>query len=454
MHARRVTIACLVLIFLGGFLSAQTKPTEDQIMARARKVHAEAIPIDTHVDIPERWQQDPGTLTTNKCDLVKMKNGGLKGVFMAVYEGQPRTPDHGLTAEGYQRVHAAAMAKFEAVHALAEKMHPELCALATTPDQVEQIAKTGKRVVMIGVENGYPIGEDLSNVKKFYDLGARYITLSHSGHNQICDSSSDQTPPLHNGLSEFGKKVVAEMNRLGIMVDVSHIAAKSYWDVIAVSKAPIIASHSGCMAIAKADRNLDDEQLKALAKNGGVVQIVALASYLKNDPPERTEALRKLREEMGMPAGRGGSGGGRGQGAQAGGAQAGQRGQPPQGAQQLTPEQQAARAEQQKLREAFNARVQKEIDPKWPPATIKDFVDHIDHAVKVAGIDHVGVGTDFDGGGGIPGFNDHGDAFNVTVELVRRGYSDQDIKKIWGGNLLRVWREVQAIAAKSGKASH
>ncbi len=296
MHAKRMMVACLVLIFLGGFMHAQSKLTEDQIMARAKKVHAEAISIDTHVDIPENWQQDPGTLTTNKCDLVKMKNGGLKGVFMAVYEGQPRTPDHGLTPEGYQRVHAAAMAKFEAVHKLAEQMHPELCALATTPDQVEQIARTGKRVVMIGVENGYPIGEDLGNVKKFYDLGARYITLSHSGHNQICDSSSDTTPPLHNGLSPFGKKVVAEMNRLGIMVDVSHIAAKSFWDVIAASKAPIIASHSGCMTVAKADRNLDDDQIKALAKNGGVIQIVALASYLKNDPPERTEAVRKLRE--------------------------------------------------------------------------------------------------------------------------------------------------------------
>jgi membrane dipeptidase len=458
MFVKRILVACLVLAFLGGFMHAQSKPTEDQIMARAKKVHAEAISIDTHVDIPEQWRQDPGTLTSNKCDLVKMKNGGLKGVFMAVYEGQPRTPDHGLTPEGYKQVYDRAMAKFTAVHDLAEKMHPELCGLAVTPDQVEQIAKTGRRVVMIGVENGYPIGDDLGNIKKFYDLGARYITLSHSGHNQICDSSSDNTPPLHNGLSEFGKKVVAEMNRLGIMIDVSHIAPKSYWDVIAASRAPIIASHSGCAAIAKSPRNLDDDQLKALTKNGGVIQVVALASYLKNDPPERTEALRKLREEMGVPAGRGGGGG---QGRQGGpppqaaagtGAGAGQgRGQGGRG--ELTPEQQAARAEIQKLQAAFQERVKQEIDPKWPPASLKDFVDHIDHAVKVAGIDHVGVGTDFDGGGGVPGFNDHGDAFNVTVELVRRGYSDQDIKKIWGGNLLRVWREVQKVGAKTARSN-
>ena len=492
MHAKRAIVACLVLIFMGGFLHGQTKPaptarpaarpaqtrqapaklTEEQILDRAWAVHQQAIPIDTHVDIPDNWQQDPGTWTTRKCDLIKMRAGGLKGVFMAVYEGQPRGADHGLTPEGYKQVYAAAMAKFDAVHKLAEQMHPELCALATTPAQVERIAKTGKRVVMIGVENGYPIGEDLGNVKKFYDLGARYITLSHSGHNQICDSASDSTPPLHNGLSEFGRKVVAEMNRVGVMIDVSHIARKSFWDVIKVSKAPIIASHSGCDAVAKSERNLDDEQLKALSKNGGVIQIVALASYLKNDPPERTEALRKLREEMGMPAGRGFGGGGRGQGGQPPAAAAGQpaqrgaqpgqaaaageagRGRGGRGGQPLTPEQQAARAEQQKLQAAYQERVRKEIDPKWPPASVKDFVDHIDHAVKVAGIDHVGVGTDFDGGGGVPGFNDHSDAFNVTVELVRRGYSDLNIKKIWGGNLLRVWGEVQAVAAKSGKATN
>jgi membrane dipeptidase len=479
MFAKRTMIACLVLVFLAGFVHAQSKPaqagtapsktaqvtrgqakpaplTEEQILARAWAVHQQAIPIDTHVDIPENWQQDPGTWTTRKCDLIKMRAGGLRGVFMAVFEGQPRTPDHGLTPDGYKQVYDRAMAKFTAVHELAEKMHPELCGLAVTPDQVEQIAKTGKRVVMIGVENGYPIGADLSNVKKFYDLGARYITLSHSGHNQICDSSSDNTPPLHNGLSEFGKKVVAEMNRVGIMVDVSHIAAKSFWDVIAVTKAPIIASHSGCMVVAKSDRNLDDDQLKALAKNGGVIQIVALASYLKNDSPERTAAIAKLREELGMPAGGrgfgGGGAGGRGAGAGAGAGQrggqaaaGGQRGQAP----TLTPEQQA---ERDKQRAAYQERM-KEIDAKYPPARLTDFVDHIDHAVKVAGIDHVGVGTDFDGGGGVPGFNDHADAFNVTVELVRRGYSDLDIKKIWGGNLLRVWREVQAHAAKSGRSN-
>jgi membrane dipeptidase len=247
--------------------------------------------------------------------------------------------------------------------------------------------------------------------------------------------------PMHNGLSELGKKAVAEMNRLGMMVDLSHASAKSFWDAITISKAPIIESHSGCKAISPSDRNLDDDQLKALAKNGGVIQIVALASYLKAEPAERTAAIQALRTELGM-GGRGG-GGGRGAGGQAGQGGQARGGTPPT---PLTPEQQA---EADKRRAAYQDRM-KEIDAKYPfqGATIRDFVDHIDYAVKVAGIDHVGVGTDFDGGGGVPGFNDHSEAFNVTLELVKRGYTEQQIVKIWGGNLLRVWRDVEKAAKK------
>jgi membrane dipeptidase len=314
---------------------------------------------------------------------------------------------------------------------LTEKTHPELCGFATSPEDVERIAKTGKRVILTGVENGYPVGEDLANVKAFFDQGARYITLTHSGHNQLGDSSSDRNPPRHGGLSPFGKQVVAEMNRIGLMIDVSHIAPSSFRDVITLTKAPIIASHSGCKAVNDVDRNLDDEQLKALSKNGGVVQIVALASYLKAEAPERAEAVRKLREELGMPAG------GRG----------GRQGGPP--AQSLTPEQQA---EAQKRREAYMERM-KAIDARFPAASLADYVNHIDYAVKVAGIDHVGIGTDFDGGGGFPGFNDHSEALNVTVELVRRGYPEKDIQKIWGGNLLRVWRDVRKEAEREQKTA-
>jgi membrane dipeptidase len=410
----------------GAGLAARQASPDAALLAKARAIHAKALTIDTHVDISGASYAtpalDPGGPTNLKCDLVKMKAGGLDGVFLAVYVGQ--RPD--LTEAGFKPAYDQAIAKFDAVDRLT-KMHPELCELARTPADVERIAKkTGKRVILVGVENGYPVGNSLASLKTFYDRGARYMTLVHGSHNQLADSSGPKEP-LHNGLSEQGKRVVLEMNRLGMMVDLSHASARSFWDTIAVSRAPIIESHSGCKALAPSDRNLDDDQLKALAKNGGVIQIVALAEYLKASPPERSKAIEALRDELGMGA----RGGGRGQGADS-------------TRPTLTAEEQAAADRRRAL---YQERM-KEIDARYPGATLKDFVDHIDHAVKVAGIDHVGIGTDFDGGGGIPGFNDHSEALNVTIELVRRGYSDEQIDKIWGGNLLRVWREVEKAAKK------
>jgi membrane dipeptidase len=406
-------------------LGARQEDPHAQLLARAKAIHARALTIDTHVDIPGTNYAtpalDPGTLTNLKCDLVKMKAGGLDGVFLAVFVSQH--PE--LTPDGFKVSYDEAMAKFDAIDRLT-KMHPELCELARTPADVERIAKTGKRVILVGVENGYPAGNDLATVREFYARGARYMTLVHSAHNQLADSSTVKEP-LHNGLSEQGKKVVAEMNRLGMMVDLSHASAKSFWDTIAISKAPVIESHSGCAALAPSDRNLTDEQLKALTKNGGVIQIVALNEYLKAPLPERAKAVQALRDELGFGGRRSG---GRGQGGRSG-----QGGARP----STTPEQRAA---QEKLYATYEERM-KAIDAKYPGATLKDYVDHIDHAVKVAGIDHVGIGTDFDGGGGIPGFGDHSEALNVTVELVKRGYSEGQIDKIWGGNLLRVWREVE-----------
>jgi membrane dipeptidase len=462
----------LLAISLG--VLAQTPPTQpasvtarpdvsDPIVAKALAIHQRAITLDTHVDIGGANYAtpalDPGGTTNLKCDLTKMEKGGLDGVFLAVFVGQGP-----LDEAGYKRAYDQAMVKFEGLKRLTEQMYPNRSEFARTPADVERIVKTGKRVIMTGVENGYPMGTDLKNLKTFYDLGARYVTVSHSGNNQLADSSSARDP-LNNGLSELGKQAVAEMNRLGIMVDVSHIAEKSFWDILAITKAPIIASHSGCKAVAESDRNLTDDQLKALAKNGGVVQMVALGSYLKPDPPEKRDAVAKLREELGLPArgGRGGGGGGgaagAGAGAGAGGAGAGAvagagagAGAPSAGSGQggrgaatanMTDEQ---RAEYGKKMAQFQERM-KEIDAKYPGAALKDFVDHLDHAVKVAGIDHVGIGTDFDGGGGIPGFNDDTDAPNVTIELVRRGYTEAQIKKIWGENLLRVWRDVEKAAA-------
>ena len=441
MHINRsASLLSLVLVAgVGAGLAARQVQPDAALMTKAKAIHEKALTIDTHVDIGGANYAtpalDPGGPTNLKCDLVKMKAGGLDGVFLAAFVSQ--RPD--LTATGFKAAYDQAIAKFDAVDRLT-KLHPELCELARTPVDVERIRKTGKRIIMIGVENGYPAGMDMAALNTFYDRGARYMTLVHTAHNQLADSSGP-AEPKHNGLSEQGKQVVREMNRLGMMVDLSHASAKSFWDAIAVSKAPIIETHSGCKALAPSDRNLDDDQLKALAKNGGVIQIVALGEYLKAAPPERAKAIQSLRDELGMGQRGGGGRGPGGQGAQSGGAgQAAQGGRGSQPA--LTPEEQAAA---EKRRALYQDRL-KEIDAKYPGATLKDFVDHIDYAVKVAGIDHVGIGTDFDGGGGIPGFNDHSEAFNVTLELVRRGYNEEQITKIWGGNLMRVFGDVLALS--------
>jgi microsomal dipeptidase-like Zn-dependent dipeptidase len=410
------TIMILALII---FLGCAQKPmTEEQIIQLAKDIHERAITLDTHVDIAgERYataEIDPGIDNPRlRCDLVKMNKGGMDGVFLAVYVGQR---DGGLDAAGYARAYETAKARFEAIHRLT-RMYPDRCELARNTEDLERILPTGKRAIMIGVENGYPVGMDLTRVKEYYDLGARYITLSHSAHNQICDSSSPDEP-MHDGLSDFGRQVVAEMNRLGIMVDVSHISEKSYWDVIETSKAPIIASHSGVTALNDHNRNLTDDQLRALVQNGGVIQIIALGSFLKAETPEHREAIDKLRQEMELPT--------------------------------WGEVRRMSREEREALRPKFREfeRRREEIEGTIPGTTLQDMVDHIDHAVKIAGIDHVGIGTDFDGGGGIAGFKNHAEAMNVTVELVRRGYSEEDIMKIWGGNLLRVWKEVERVAAE------
>jgi membrane dipeptidase len=395
-------LAVLPIVFLGctGQLVAG-----QGIIERAKLIHEKVLTLDSHVDIPDTKYPtggfDPGIDNPKlKCDLVKMNKGSVDGVFLAAYVKQGKRD-----SEGYKNAYEFAMHKIGAIHRLAEEMYPDRCELARSPDEVERVAKAGKRAIMIGIENGFAIGKDLSHVEKFYALGVRYITLSHNGHNDICDSCNPRETlgdkkTEHNGLSKFGEKVVAKMNRLGIMVDVSHISVESFYDVIKVSKAPIIASHSGCRGLAEHSRNLYDEQLKALAKNGGVIQIVAYSGFLKPDSPERRKAIKSLGEEG-----------------------------------------------DDKTKDIgwFHEQM-KVIDAQYPPGNLADFVDHIDHAVKVVGIDHVGIGSDFDGGGGIPGFNDHSEALNVTIELVRRGYSEEDICKIWGGNLLRVWREVEKAA--------
>ena len=387
---------------------ASSAESQEALVQRARAIHERALTIDTHDDIPFNY----ATPEVNACgdtrmqvDIPKMKAGGLDAAFFIVYVGQgPRTP------EGNAKAKQDALTKFTAIHRMAEQMCPDQIELAYTPDDVERIARSGKRVALIGIENGYVIGRDLALIKDYYDRGARYMTLAHGAHNDISDSATPQNPE-HNGLSAFGEQVVAEMNRVGMMVDVSHISKAAMMHAVRISRAPVIASHSSTRAIADHPRNMDDEQLQALKQNGGVMQTVAFAAYVKIQPPERLEAIRLLREKM------------------------------------LVTGASSVRALPADKQAEYERELAK-IDEKWPRATVRDFVDHIDHAVKLIGVDHVGISSDFDGGGGVEGWNSAAETFNVTLELVRRGYSERDIHKLWGGNLLRVWRAVDTAKAR------
>jgi membrane dipeptidase len=366
---------------------------------KVHKLHQRILTLDTHADAPIMMQKDRfdigKTHNTKKdqsqIDFPRMKDGGMDAMFFAVYTSQgPRTP------EGHAEAKRNALNQFRLIHE-ALKKYPGQAELATTPEDAYRIQKAGKRAVFIGMENGYPIGEDLSMLKTYYDLGCRYITLTHFANNLIGDSSTDPDGPIYGGLSDFGKKVVPEMNRLGILIDVSHVADSTFYDALALSKAPVIASHSNCRALCDFPRNMTDDMIRAIAAKGGVVQVNFVSDYLKKP----SDAFRVAKTKFRM-------------------ARVGK---------VMTPE--------------LEARLQVQSDSLgkvFAPerASLSDIVDHIDHIVKLVGIDHVGIGSDFDGGGGVNGLEDVSEIENLTAELVRRSYSEADIAKIWGGNLLRV----------------
>jgi membrane dipeptidase len=393
-------------------VSAQA--ADPALVARARAIHDRVITLDTHADINPRdftRERNYTQRLDTQVNIPKMVEGGLDAAFFIVYVGQGS-----LTEEGYDRAYKQAVDKFQAIHHLTREIAPDQIELALTASDVRRIAATGKRVALIGIENAYSLGTDLSRVKEFQERGGRYMSLAHNGHSQFADSNTGERDGqwMHNGLNELGRQVIAEMNKWGIMVDVSHPSKQANLQAMSLSRAPVIASHSAARAVADHSRNMDDEQLLALKKNGGVIQTVAFDSYVKIKPPdspERTAAIAKLRLEMGL------QGGGQNQA--------------------------------DATRNEFRRRMA-ELDRQFPPApmaTVSDFVDHIDYLVKKIGIDHVGISSDFDGGGGVKGWNGAEETFNVTLELVRRGYTEEQIGKIWSGNLLRVMDEVQRIAA-------
>ena len=401
----------------GCALGTPEERAERALTTRAAAVHERVLALDTHIDIPLNFATravDPGVSGDFQVDLPKMRAGGLDAGFFIVYVGQTeRTPENEAQAR------ADAMTKFEAIHRMAEELYPDEIEIARTAADVERIADSGKLVAAIGIENGYVIGRDLSLIETYHELGARYMTLAHGGHNDIADSATPRenlgdAEAEHGGVSAFGEQVIAEMNRLGMLVDVSHISKAAMLDAVRLSAAPVIASHSSMHALMPHPRNLDDEQLRALAANGGVVQTVALGAFLSEVAARRAAEYRNIRGAFGMIPGQ-------------------------------QPEDLGAEPY-----EDYMGRIEA-LDVRWPDATVADFVDHIDHAVDLIGIEHVGISSDFDGGGGIFGWSDASETLNVTVELVRRGYSEEDIARLWGGNLLRVWGEAEAVAARLGR---
>jgi len=420
MTARLAYCAVLLTLAVAAISCGNRETSEDDLARKAAKIHDAVFTVDTHIDWPSHQFRDvefdpgkrhePGEPGNGQWDLIRMKEGGLDGVFMSIFTSQgPRTD------EGFAKAKEHALKLIE----LTKKMvadYPDLAELALTPDDAYRIEKAGKRAIFMGLENGYPVGKDIRNVKMFYDLGIRYITLTHTRNNDIGDSSTDDNEEW-DGLSPFGEQVVREMNRLGIMVDISHVSDKTFWDVIKITKAPVIASHSSARALRDHPRNMTDDMLRAVKENGGVVQLCLLGNYIKKMPtnPEREAALKPLQPKI----------------------QAWRHGE-------------LSQAEAVELRKQYEA-----INAKYPPnrPTLQDAVDHIDHMVQVMGIDHVGIGSDLDGGGGLVGINDVSEMPNITKELLRRGYTEEDIRKIWGGNLMRVFRKVIQVAQQLQRQS-
>lgn len=399
-------LVLLLLLFLTTFCGLRGQPISE---AGIRKIHEQLVTIDSHTDTPLRMSREGFDISQRhdprkdytKVDFPRMKEGGLDGAFFAVFVSQgPRTE------KGYDRVKAKALELFDTIDA-ALRRNPGMASPAVTPADIRRLEKEDRRAILIGVENGYAIGKDLSLISTYYLRGARYITLCHAKNNDICDSSNDSTE--HGGLSEFGKKVVAEMNQVGMMIDISHISDAAVEDVLEITQAPVIASHSCARAVCDNPRNLTDALLKKVAKNGGVVQMCILSDYVKTPLPNpvRDSARAALRKKYN-------------------------------GFEGLSDEQ---------MKEA--TREWYAVNAQYPPvlATVSDVADHIDHMVKVAGIRHVGIGTDFDGGGGVEGCFDASEMVNITAELWRRGYSRRELAKIWGGNLMRVMKKCDRVAA-------
>lgn len=411
-------VRALTLFLLSGLIMSFTAAKAmDKLKRKAQRVHAQCLTIDTHCDTPMLMIKPGFDLREehkaphSRVDLPRMKSGGLDAMFFGVFTSQkPRTE------ENYRKCYVLANRMLDSIHSMVQK-NADLATLALKADDLERIKKSGKRAVYIGMENGFPLAKDLGRVEEFYAKGVRYITLCHSYHNDICDSSSDGAPAEHNGLSAFGKEVIGEMNRLGMMVDVSHVSDKSFFDVLELSKAPVIASHSSVRSVALHNRNMTDEMIKKLAAKNGVIQICLLDVYIKepDTTSEKFLAERRLHKIY------------------------------------VTSYSSMSEAEKEAFEKEWDE-VQASYSDELP--TIADMVDHIDYVKNLVGVDYVGIGSDFDGGGGLRDCADVSQFPAITLELLQRGYLEEDIRKIWGGNLLRVFREVEKQAEQNHSSSH
>jgi len=387
---KKIFVLLSVLLYTNCVENPQQK--EVAIQQRAQLIHLKTTTLDTHNDINVKNFTDSLNYSQNtdtQVNLPKMEAGALDVSWFIVY-----TKQGDLTQEGYKKAADNAQSKFDAIRRLTEIYAPTKIGLATSSKEVDSLRKISKKVAMIGVENAYPIGLDTASVKRYYDMGARYMSLAHNGHNQFSDSNTGEfdNTAKHGGISDLGKQLIEKMNYYGIMVDISHPSKEAIRQTISHSKAPVIASHSSARALSDHPRNLDDQQLLWVKESGGVVQTVALAAFVNK---EKATAYKKAKDSI------------------------------------------------------------LKIDPKasletikksTPPVNVSDFVDHIDYIKNKIGIDHVGISSDFDGGGGIEGWRDASQTYNITLELVRRGYSEQEIGKIWSGNLLRVLDRTREVA--------
>ncbi len=384
------------LLLLPGLVLAQAQ--SDPLWQKALEIHRRAIVVDTHSDLTSRLVDEGvdigGRLPDGHQDLPRMQEGGLDVQFFSVYVAARYAKKGGPKR---------AMEMMDAVYRMVETF-PDRIQLATSVSDIYRIVSQGKIAALMGLEGGHALENSMHILRMFHRMGIRYVTLTHSNTNDWCDSSTDQ--PRWGGLNDLGEKIVAEMNRIGMMIDVSHISDEAFWDVMRVSKAPVIASHSSCRAIANMQRNMSDDMIKALAKNGGVIMINFGSSFLNREWGKRTNyILQQIRDKYRGDFGMWG-----------------------------------------KMWDEMNQK-----DP-LPPATLKDLIDHIDHVVRLVGPDYVGLGSDFDGVSALPvGMEDVSKLPAITYELLKRGYKEEDIRKILGGNLLRVMSEVERVAAELGQ---